>query len=390
MKLAIVTDTFPPDVNGVAMTLQRLAAGMMGRGHGVEVVHPGGGEGAESGGFREVGVRSVAVPGYGQVRLGCPGWGFLRRRWEAERPDVVYVATESLLGGAARRAAGRLGIPVVSGYHTHFPQYLESYGLGWLRPMVWRYLRGFHAGSRRTLVPTEETRQLLAGTGFGGLELMERGVDTGLYGPGRRQAGLREIWGAGLGEVVMLYVGRLAAEKNLGLVFEAWELARQQQPGAKLVVVGDGPERAVWEARYPEAMWLGFRVGVELAEIYASADVLLFPSRSETFGNVLLEGMASGLPTVSYHWAASRRFVEPGVTGYAACQESDAAWLRQVLRALRERRRWGAMGGAARQAVLAQSWAEVTAVFESHLLQAQEGPRGGRGAPQVWPQPQPA
>ncbi len=390
MRLTIITDTFPPDVNGVAMTLQRLAAGLLARGHEVEVIHPGGGDGGGKGTFCEVGVASVRWPGYAQVRVGCPGWGFLRRRWEGRRPDVLYVATEGLLGGSARRAARRLGIPVVSGYHTHFPQYLGAYGLGWLEPLVWRYLRRFHEGSWRTLVPTEDTRRLLAGQGFGRLGLLERGVDTELFQPARRQAELRESWGARRGDPVLLYVGRLAAEKNVALVFEAWELARGPFPGAKLVVVGDGPQRALWEARYPEAQWAGFRLGVELAEMYASADLLLFPSRSETFGNVLLEGMASGLPTVSYHLAASRRFVEPGATGYAACQESEEAWLRQVLRALRERRRWGQVGGAARQAVLSQSWAEVTAVFESYLLQAQECPQGGESAHPPLPQALPA
>ena len=373
MKLAIVTDTFPPDVNGVAMTLERLAAGMIGRGHEVEVIHPGvsGLRGEDhSGRFSEVCVPGFAVPRYAFVKLGWPRPVFLHRRWQARRPDAIYIATEGLLGYSALRAARKLKIPVVSGYHTHFPQYLSGYHLGLFGPLLLGYLRKLHNATSYTLVPTEDTRRLLTNQGFRNVEIMERGVDTELFHPGRRKRPLRQRWGAGPADIVMLHVGRIAAEKNLGLVFQAWEGARAQFPNTKLVLAGDGPQRAMWAAKYPDAIWTGFLTGVDLAEAYASADLMLFPSRTETFGNVLLEGMASSLVTVSYHLAAARRFIDPGVNGFTATQETDDAWLRQVLRALRERRRWPLIAEAARLAVGNQSWSNVARVYERWLMRA--------------------
>ncbi len=373
MRLAIVTDTFPPDVNGVAMTLERLAAGMIARGHSVEVIHPGvsgPGGGGTSPEFSEVCVPGFAVPRYAFVRLGWPRPVFLSRRWRQDRPDVIYIATEGLLGCSALRAARQLKIPVVSGYHTHFPQYLSGYHLGLLGPLLLRWLRRLHNATASTLVPTEETRTLLTAQGFRNVEIMERGVDTALFQPSRRSRTLRERWGAGPQDTVMLHVGRVAAEKNLAPVFQAWEAARAHCPSTHLVLAGDGPQRAHWAARYPDAIWTGFLTGVDLAETYASADLMLFPSKTETFGNVLLEGMASGLVTVSYHLAASRRFVHTGINGFAASHLDDDAWLRQVLRALRDRRRWPMIGENARHTVESQSWSRIGRVFESWLMRA--------------------
>lgn len=379
MKTAIVSDTFPPDINGVAMTLERLAAGLISQGHEVEVVHPGmreTGSALFSDSFREVCVPGFPIPRYPFSRLGLPRPKFLKRRWSQWRPDAVYMATEGMLGISALHAARALGIPVVSGYHTHFPQYLSGYRLGLLEPVLVRYLRRMHNSTRCTLVPTEEARRQLAARGFRNLEIMERGVDTELFHPVRRDRDLRRRWGAGPADMVLIYVGRLAAEKNLAPVFEAWASARAQYPGTKLVIAGDGPQRAEWEARAPEAIFTGFLTGTDLASAYASADLLLFPSLTETFGNVLLEGMASGVVTVSYHLAASRRFVEPGVNGYAATQESPSmqnasdAFVRQVFRALRERRGWAQMAEAACRTVRPLSWDHIAAAFACHLRRA--------------------
>ncbi len=371
MRIAIVTDTFPPDVNGVAMTLERLTAGLIARGHEVEVIHPGIREPERrSGGFAEVCVLGFPLPRYPFARLGMPRPVYLRRRWREQRPDVIYTATEGLLALSAVHAARGLGIPVVSGYHTHFPQYLSGYRLGLLEPMMVRYLRRLHNSTSCTLVPTRETERELRVLGFRNLEVLERGVDTSLFDPARRSRELRERWGAGPGDVVLLHSGRVAVEKNPALIFEAWETVRRAEPTAKLVMAGDGPLRAQLQAKYPDVVWTGFLTGTDLAEAYASADVLLFPSRTETFGNVLLEGMASGLVTISYHMAASRRFIEPGINGYAASAPLDDAFLLQTLRALRERRRWPRLSSAARAAVAGQSWGHITARFETLLLRS--------------------
>lgn len=218
MKLAIVTDTFPPDVNGVAMTLQRLASGLIGREHSVEVIHPGiqGLRGDEGGaGFAEVCVPGFAIPRYAFARIGWPRPVFLHRHWQDQRPDVIYLATEGLLGYSALRAARKLRVPVVSGYHTHFPQYLSNYHLGLLGPLLLRWLRKLHNSTACTLVPTEETRSLLVSQGFRNVEIMERGVDTELFHTNRRSREVRQRWGVEPGSPVLLYVGRIAAEKTL-------------------------------------------------------------------------------------------------------------------------------------------------------------------------------
>lgn len=373
MKLSIVTDTFPPDINGVAMTLERLSAGLLARGHSVEVIRPrthGFSNSTSQDGFSEIGLPGMILPGYPMAGIGCAPPRFFLNRWRRQRPDIIYIATEALLGFSALRAARKLKIPVVSGYHTHFPRYLSGYRLGLLGPLVRKWLRHFHNATDCTLVPTEDTRRELMAQGFRNLEILERGVDTALFNPERRDPGLRTRWGAGPADPVLLHTGRIAVEKNIGLVFQAWEMAKVHFPNTKLVMVGDGPQRSAWQAKYPDAVWTGFLSGVELAEATASADVLLFPSRSETFGNVLLEGMASRLVTVSYHQAASRRFIQPGVNGYASLRENDDAWLQQFLNALRGRRRWPAIAEAARLAVQPQSWPRITQDFETILTKS--------------------
>lgn len=370
MKLSIVTDTFPPDINGVAMTLERLSAGLLARGHEVEVIRPrshGFSGGISQGGFTEIGLPGMAIPGYRMAGLGWARRSFFAKRWSLARPDIIYIATEAILGHAALRAARMLGIPVVSGYHTHFPKYLSGYRCSLLGPLVGKWLRHFHNATDCTLVPAADTRRDLLERGFRNVEILERGVDTVLFNPERRDPALRARWGAGPADPVLLYTGRIAAEKNIALVFQAWEMAKVHYPNTRLVMVGDGPQRAAWQAKHPGAAWTGFLSGVELAEATASADVLLFPSRSETFGNVLLEGMASRLVTVSYHQAASRRFIQPGVNGYAAQRECDDAWLQQFLNALRGRRRWPAIAEAARLTVQPQSWERITQDFENIL-----------------------
>lgn len=373
VSISIVTDTFPPDINGVAMTLERLAAGLIRRGHPVEVIHPGRrGEPSENprGAFQEWVVPGFRVPGLGQAGMGWPQGSQLRERWSARRPGVIYVATEGMLGASAIRAARLLKIPVISGYHTHLPTYLSGYRLQWLGPWLLRWLRHVHNSTQCTLVPNEATFRILSDQGFRNLGVLGRGVDTQLFHPARRDPVLRARWGAAAGDPVILSVGRLAPEKDPQLVLRAWDLIRSWNRRSRLVVVGDGPLKQSLQARCPEAIWTGFLSGPDLAAAYASADLLLFPSRTETFGNVLLEAMASGLVTVSCHLAASQQFIEPGHNGYASSLDSPDAWLRQVLRAVREYRRWPQMAAAARLSVKNQSWDHTVRQFERWLCRA--------------------
>jgi len=313
-----VTETYPPEVNGAAMTLGRLAKGLRARGHAVSIVRPRRPELDERhriGEPMEMLVAGAPVPGYRGIRVGWPAWRRLEMRWRAQRPDAVYVATPGPLGWAAVRAARRLGIPVFSGFHTNFPGYARHYRAGWLARSVAAGLRAFHNRTRGTLVPSADLLGRLRDAGFENLALLGRGVDHELFSPVRRRAERRKQWGVSPGGLVALYVGRIAAEKNVGLAIDAYRAMQRTAPLERLVVVGDGPLRADLESAHPDVLFCGTQTGVTLGEHYASADLFLFPSETETFGNVVLEAMASGLAVVAYDYAAAHAHLRPSIAG---------------------------------------------------------------------------
>jgi glycosyltransferase involved in cell wall biosynthesis len=364
MKLTFVSDTYAPQLNGVARTLERLVQGLRERGHRVDIVRPAV-LGAQEEGLE---VHSFPLPGYEGIHVGFPTLARLLTRWSRERPDVVYVATETPLGFAAVHSARTLGIPVVTGYHTNFQQYLSYYNLPRLEPIAMAYLRYLHNLSARTYVPCEDVRQVLAGEGFDNLALLPKGVDTEFFGPSRRDPALRASWGAGPDDPVAISVGRLAAEKNLPLVTRAMKDLAARHPGFRAVFVGDGPKREELQESFPDAIFAGPRYGEDLARHYASADLFLFASETETFGNVVLEAMASGLVTVAYDYAAARQHLVDGVTGFLARFSDEEHFVAQARRALdldvpdRE-----AIRRAARQAALGVSWDRVIDDFEHSL-----------------------
>jgi len=360
MKFDIVTDTFRPDVNGVAMTLGRLCDGLRARGHRVHVIRTG--EGGQPG---ETVAASFSLPGYKEVRVGLPGPFKLRRRWMKRRPDAIYVATESPLGHSAIKAANALGIPVAAGFHTNFHEYMEQYRLGGLQPAAMAYLKRVHRRADLTMAPTRDVVEMLEREGFPNVALLGRGVDGELFHPGRRDVALRASWGVRDGSPVALIVGRVAAEKNLSLAMECFRRMRERVPDLRCVCVGDGPMRESLAARHPFVHFAGVRTGEELAAHYASADILLFPSETETFGNVLMEGLASGLVTVSYDYAASARFIEHGVNGLKASKGDSTSFAEMADAALRQ---WeGPMREQARRTVEHHGWDEVVATFEGRL-----------------------
>ncbi len=298
--IEVVTDTYVPDVNGVALSLGRLCSGLRARGHHVEVIRSGLAE--DEGGEW---VPWWPLPGYWEIRVGAPWPGQFRRRWRKQRPDVVYVAIESPLGYSAVAAARGLGIPVVGGFHTNFREYLHRYGMPRFAEKVWIYQKWFHSRLARTLVPSPDARDKLVQAGFSSVGVLGRGVDTVLFDPAKRSETIRAEWGAGPETPVVAVVGRVSPEKNIELAIRAFDHMRPLHPGLVCVVIGDGPARAALEAANAGVRFTGYRRGEDLAACYASADILLFPSETETFGNVLLEGMASGLAAVAYDDAAA-------------------------------------------------------------------------------------
>jgi glycosyltransferase involved in cell wall biosynthesis len=291
----------------------------------------------------------------------------LRRLWGESRPDVLYIATEGPLGWTVARQAAAWNIPALSGFHTNFAQYSRHYHLGWLESSVDRYLRAFHRGTACTLVPTRDLRQRLEQHAYGRVEVLARGVDCAGFSPSRHSHELRAAWGLAGDELAVLYVGRLAAEKNLDDAIAAFEAIQWEQPAARFVLVGDGPLRNRLAIEHPEFIFCGTRTGEELARHYASADLFLFPSRTETFGNVVLEAMASGLPVVAYDYAAAGLHLQGGRAGLAVPVGDQDAFARATLRLARSPLLRRQMGGVAREQACRMDWPGIVSRFESLL-----------------------
>jgi glycosyltransferase involved in cell wall biosynthesis len=360
MRVTLVTETYYPQVNGVSRTLGQLVGHLRERGDDVQVVHPDYGE--VSGGADDHRVRSVRMPFYKDIRLPLPPFGAAHRAMEAFRPDLVHVATEATLGLSALRLALRRGWPVVSSFHTNFDQYSGHYRVGWARGTIWRYLRWFHNRTRETYVPSRSTIADLDRRGFERLVLWPRGVDSTLFRPDRPgRAGVRARLGAGPDDVVIGYVSRIAAEKNVGYLAHALELVREARPGARFLFVGDGPARADLERRMgPHAHFAGYRKGDELADHYAAADLFVFSSVTETFGNVILEAMASGLPVVALRAGGVADTVRHRSTGTLIDPAAPPrAFADAVIAYVDDRSLRARTADAAREYAIGQSWTAI-------------------------------
>ena len=370
LRIALVTETYPPEINGVAMTLGRQVADLQQRGHQIQLVRPRQNAhelAASSASLEEVLKPGMAIPRYAGLKMGLPAKSALTRLWSLKRPDLVHIATEGPLGWSALAAANKLRIPVSTDFHTNFHSYSQHYGIGWLRRPILAYLRKFHNKSCVTLVPTEGIRRELQVHGYGNLEVVARGVDTELFSPAHRDAGLRASWGVDETTQVVLYVGRLAPEKNLKLVFAAFSAMHQCNPHTRLILVGDGPDRAALQAAYPQAVFCGMRSGVDLSRHYASADVFLFPSLTETFGNVTIEAMASGLAVVAYDYAAAEELIRHNENGVMAAYDDAEAFIAQAVRLAADPALAQRMALAARHTAQKMSWDSIHDRFEQVL-----------------------
>ncbi|MFK0311672.1 glycosyltransferase family 4 protein [Pseudomonas sp. NPDC090233] len=382
LRITLVSETFPPEINGVANTLGRLCDGLRQRGHQVEIVRPRqAGDVPAADDPNVLLCRGWGLPGYPGLQWGEISMHKLLRRWRRQRPDVLYIATEGPLGLSALRAARRLGVSVVSGFHTNFPQYSGQYGLGLLARLLTHYLRWFHRRTVATLVPSASQRLELERRGFERLALMARGVDAGLFNPARRSQALRDAWGLGPEDIAVLHVGRLAAEKNLGLLRPCLQALQKSYPQQRLrlIVVGDGPQRASLEQQLPDAVFCGAQRGEALAEHYASGDLFLFPSLTETFGNVVLEAMASGLAVVAYDEAAAGQHIRHGHSGALAMPGDQAAFIDAACWLLEESETLRRVRLNARQHASRQGWPAIVEQFETHLYSACHTAPAGSG-----------
>lgn len=328
-RVLIVSDAWHPQVNGVVNTLSRTGEALRAQGYEVDYLTP-------------EGLPTIPAPTYPEIRLTLLPGRAVRARLAARRPDAVHIATEGPLGLAARAACVSRGWRFTTSYHTQFPEYLR---LRFPIPLHWSYawLRRFHSAATRTLVATPSMREVLAARGFTNLVAWTRGVDTGLFQPRPRRA-------SDLARPLCLYAGRVALEKNIEAFLSA------PLPGSK-VVVGGGPDLDRLRARYPQVRFTGYRFGAELAAEMAEADVFVFPSRTDTFGLVLLEALACGVPVAAFPVTGPIDLIEDGVTGAL-----DEDLPRAVTRAL-------AVDPAACRARAERSdWAASAREFAAHLV----------------------
>jgi phosphatidylinositol alpha 1,6-mannosyltransferase len=358
MRIAIITESFPPDVNGVAHCVVRVAEHLARRGHHPLVIAPESGRAVLDAGsqfpFPVERVPSVPLPGYPTFRLGLPT-PRTRRAITAHRTEVVHLASPVALGAWGMRVARAEHLPTVAVYQTDLPSYARAYHLGRATEAFgWRWLRDIHNAAGRTLAPSSATAADLEAHGLERVWRWGRGVDTERFHPGRRDERLRAEIAPG-GEMIAGYVGRLAVEKRVDLLAAVANL-----PGVKLAVTGGGPVEEELRAALPTAAFLGLRYGPDLARIYASLDVFVHPGPHETFGQTIQEAAASGLPVVAPASGGPLDLVDEGVTGRLV-RPGDAGALSAAVGALAADPGLRArMGRAARRRVLARSWSALT------------------------------
>jgi glycosyltransferase involved in cell wall biosynthesis len=375
LRLAIVTETYPPEVNGVAKSLSRFVEGLCALNHEIQLIRPrqhSDKTAQPRSDLQEVLTSGLPIPNYPNLKMGLPAKKRLISHWMKRRPDVVHIVTEGPLGWSALEAARKLKIPVSSDFRTNFHSYSQHYGIGWLKRPIVGYLKKFHNKTSLTTVPTENMKHELIKIGFRNVQVLSRGVNSSLYSPTHRSQTLRSSWGVKDDDFVIVHVGRLAAEKNLELLIAAYQSMTRLDPRVKLVLVGDGPESSYVADRVPNAIFCGVRLDHDLAEHYASSDLFVFPSKTETFGNVTLEAMASGLPIIAFDYAAAAKYVTSGQNGILVNLSCDhefseaAIKLHKVFTNCPEE--YKKMRVLAREAAVKESWPNVVNQFESMLM----------------------
>jgi glycosyltransferase involved in cell wall biosynthesis len=364
MRLDLVTETYLPEVNGVAMTLGRLVKELGERGFDIQIVRPRQHEeilsetDSSCDGWPVMRIKGLPLPGYQGIRFGLPCRRVFKKKWRRSRPDLVYVATEGPLGWSAISVAESMDIPVISGFHTNFHTYSSHYRVPFMERLILGYLRWLHNRTAATLVPVESLQKSLTEKGFRSVSVFGRGVCTQQFHPSRRKEQLRASWGLQPDQLAVIYVGRVAPEKNMELAIAAFEKIKSIRKDARYIVVGDGPSLSSLQKRHPDFIYCGTQRGDELAEHYASADLFLFSSMSETYGNVVPEAMASGLPVVAFDYAAPSRLIQPGTNGFLVPMGDEAAFVDEAVRvagfAFDDARK--RVGQTAAQSMVAFSW----------------------------------
>jgi glycosyltransferase involved in cell wall biosynthesis len=383
MKLALITETFPPQFNGVSLTLGKLTDFMAGRGHKILVIHPEYDSSAsakvtEAHHFEILQLPALSLPFYQEIKVPRPPFTGMKKRLGDFQPDLVHIATEAPLGLSALRYCSQRKWPVVSSFHTNFDSYASHYGISWMVPAVARYLRWFHNRTLATFVPSKPIIDRLEYLGFERLKLWPRGVDTDLYSVNRPGAThIRSCLGIALDSFVVGHCGRLAPEKNIDFLEKTFQCFLRDCQGDHLIVVGDGPSRKSFEKALKSDSSVGERVhftgykrGEELADYYSAMNAFAFASRTETFGNVILEAMSSGLPVVAIAEGGPIDVIQHSVTGELLQPDAEPAAMAKILSSWSTNRQSAEiMGFSAREYASKQTWNTIMGRLESDYLQ---------------------
>jgi phosphatidylinositol alpha 1,6-mannosyltransferase len=379
MRIAYFTESSLPHVDGVSLTLARLFEFLAGRGVEFRVFSPFTPGLTVPWSDRAVRVASVPFPLYRAYRVSVPGLRGLGRAVAAFRPDLVHVAIPTPAGAWARRYARRAGIPAVATFHTDFVSYFRYYGAPRLERLGWWLLRRFYDGFAAVYAPSATAAGMLRGHGVANVRIWARGVDADLFSPARRDPALRCELGISAARPGLLFVSRIVREKDVADLVAAVRVLQTRGRAFRLIVVGDGPLRSALERQLPGACFAGARHGADLARWYASADVFVLPSTTETFGNVVLEAQAAALPAVVVDRGGPRDVIRPGETGLVARANDPTDLADRLEPLLRDADLRSRMGAAARQRALSMDWDSVNEsllVSYRALLQAdRDGPR---------------
>lgn len=373
-RVCLVTETYRPEINGVSNTLGYWVDGMKANGLFMQIIRPKqslNDENLISDNEEQITVKGLPIPGYAELKFGLPCQRRIRKLWQQNTPDALYVATEGPLGWSAVKVANAMGIPVLSGFHTNFQSYSKYYRLGILEPIILRYLRYFHNLTKGTIVPTLKQRDQLSSLGFNNVSVLSRGVDCHKFSPKHRSDALRSSWGADENSLVYIYVGRIAAEKNVAMLGDISKKIGESNQHARFVFVGDGPLMKTMRSKYPHINFVGMKTGRELAQHYASSDVFLFPSKTDTFGNVVTEAMASGLAIVSYDDAAAHEHLAHRVSGILAPLDSDQLFEQNALELASSPTLVNSLRETAYENAKSISWTTIVSEL-THLLLDQE------------------
>ncbi|MGP9537497.1 glycosyltransferase family 4 protein [Brachybacterium sp. AOP43-C2-M15] len=372
MRILVISESSLPHMNGVTNSVLRVVDHFVATGDEVGIIapsHPGADTHLRTTCGRRVRVHRVAsapMPGYPEVRIAATSAGALRRRIEAFRPDVIHLASPMLLGGRAAVAAQRAGVPTVAVYQTDIPGYTARYGMPFLESASWQVLRDVHGRATVNLAPSVATRDQMLDHGIERVDLWRRGVDTSLFSSALRSEQLRARY-AEPGERLVVYMGRLAPEKQLGDLRVIHDM-----PGVRLLIVGDGPEREALRRQLPRARFAGFRSGTDLAAHLASADLFIHPGELETFGQTLQEAMASGLPVIAPRRGGPVDLVAPSRTGWLYTPGMLDEMRDHASDLLFDDAKRRAFGRAAEESVRRRTWPVLAEQLRGYYLQAIE------------------